>query len=476
MKAIKIVGLIVALMVSAASVMAQQDIAEARQQLNGLLSKKNFDEAAEYVEQVIGESENKIQAVGLRQVLAMSLAENNRFDAAAEQLAKQIDETLSVADPAKQAELGNVLIGIFSGIYRRAGRTNEIIPTIDRIIDWARKGADGDQFSPQRAAIGNMLISKSQNLFFNDQTQAALDILNKELELAKSWCAQEAGESQVGHQLRVLAAICRTTDGEQQENSYQQAMSLVTEQVEAHPEQFNLLTSAATLVSQRAAVLLNDDPDAAQGIIDSFKALVEKATAENDEAKSALSRTLASLGAVENRIASTRKLLKLVGQPAPKFDSEFWVNAKEFDPEQLTGKVVLLDFWAVWCGPCIMTFPHLKHWQEAYGDDGLQIVGVTRKYNYKWDAEAKRAVRAEDEVSVEDETEMLENFMAHHELKHPTMVTPKDSSMWSDFGVSGIPHAVVIDRKGIVRLIKVGSGDANALALEAMIKQCLSEK
>src|SRR5690606_28818908 len=115
-------------------------------------------------------------------------------------------------------------------------------------------------------------------------------------------------------------------------------------------------------------------------------------------------------------------------------------------------------------GPCIATFPHLREWQQEFGDQGFQVVGVTQKYGRVWDEEAERAVAPPDggEVSDEQELEMLDKFMTHHELLHPTIVTPDDTDMYTEYGVSGIPHAVLIDRKGVVRMIKVGSGDQNA--------------
>jgi hypothetical protein len=70
---------------------------------------------------------------------------------------------------------------------------------------------------------------------------------------------------------------------------------------------------------------------------------------------------------------------------------------------------------------------------------------------------------------------MLEEFMKHHELRHPTIVTPKESKLQNQYGVTGIPHAVLIDRKGNVRMIKVGSGEANAKALHDMVQTLLAE-
>ena len=138
--------------------------------------------------------------------------------------------------------------------------------------------------------------------------------------------------------------------------------------------------------------------------------------------------------------------------------------------------MVLLDFWSVWCGPCIASFPHLRDWHDEFGDDGLQIVGVTRYYNYTWDEDAERATRvAGKDVSPEEERSMLKSFLAKHELKHPTIITPEGSSMQSDYGVTGIPHAVLIDREGIVQLVKVGSGRANAEAIKAKIEELMKQ-
>jgi len=196
---------------------------------------------------------------------------------------------------------------------------------------------------------------------------------------------------------------------------------------------------------------------------------------EENQALSSQIAKWSSRAMLERRIESEMKLSKLVGTMAPAIDAKHWVNGAGMTAEDLDGKVVLLDFWAIWCGPCIQTFPHLREWNEEYGDKGLQIVGVTRKYGYEWNEEAKRAVRAEDEISDEQEIDMLKKFLAHHELEHPTIITPEGSEMQSAYAVSGIPHAVLIDRKGVIRMIKVGSGEANAKALHDEIEKLLAE-
>ncbi|MBA4015898.1 MAG: hypothetical protein C0483_01785 [Pirellula sp.] len=148
-----------------------------------------------------------------------------------------------------------------------------------------------------------------------------------------------------------------------------------------------------------------------------------------------------------------------------------WLNGTPLKPEELRGKVVLLDFWAVWCGPCIATFPHLREWNDKYADKGLVIVGVTRHYQYGWDAATNRPKREEELAESAEDAATLQ-FLKHHELKHRIAVMP-DDDLSAKYLVSGIPQAVLIDRDGSIRMIKVGSGEENAAALEAMIKQTL---
>jgi thiol-disulfide isomerase/thioredoxin len=154
-------------------------------------------------------------------------------------------------------------------------------------------------------------------------------------------------------------------------------------------------------------------------------------------------------------------------------NADGWVNGEALTSDALKGKVVLLDFFAVWCGPCIATFPHLREWHDEYADKGLAIIGVTSYYKYGWDEEAGRPKR-ETELEPEAERAAMEHFVKHHELRHPIAYV-SDRELQEHYVVSGIPHAVVIDRHGKIRLFRIGSGEANAADLKKAIEESLAE-
>jgi len=153
---------------------------------------------------------------------------------------------------------------------------------------------------------------------------------------------------------------------------------------------------------------------------------------------------------------------RLVGQPAPDFVGDFAVNGKLVKLSDLKGKVVLVDFWAVWCPPCIAAFPHLREWNKEYKQDGLEIVGLTM-YNQP-DKHAEQA--------------MLTGFSAQHKLDHLLMTLPEPDFARTSaaYGIKYFPTVILVDRKGIVRMVSIGGEPEKATAIEREIKKLMAER
>jgi thiol-disulfide isomerase/thioredoxin len=172
---------------------------------------------------------------------------------------------------------------------------------------------------------------------------------------------------------------------------------------------------------------------------------------------------------VEGAGFSEKKLMQKVesyatADPAPDLKIVEWLGQEETNLSSLRGKIVLLDFWATWCGPCIATFPRLREWHKKYSGNDLVIVGVTKYYGRGGD----RPLTNLQELS------FLGEFKEKHKLPYPIAVAdPFEDSM--KYGVNAYPTTILLDRNGVVRYIGTGSGFEESENLEEMIKKLLKE-
>ncbi|MYM69183.1 redoxin family protein [Pseudoduganella sp. FT55W] len=144
--------------------------------------------------------------------------------------------------------------------------------------------------------------------------------------------------------------------------------------------------------------------------------------------------------------ASAQALEK--GAPAPQFELQGLDGAVKL--AKLQGKLVYVDFWASWCGPCRQSFPWMNEMQAKYGARGLQIVGVNVDAN---SADARQ-------------------FLAATPARFTIGFDPQGATPRS-YGIKGMPSSVLIGPDGKVLLEHSGFREADRAELESKIQAAL---
>lgn len=161
-------------------------------------------------------------------------------------------------------------------------------------------------------------------------------------------------------------------------------------------------------------------------------------------------RAVAGLTGLAGSIVAAAALLALPGFVSPSRASDVATPAPAFSLarrgggevslDQLRGKVVLINFWATWCGPCRKEMPLLDQLQKKYSPLGFTLLGV----------------------NVEEDGRLFDTFLRDVPVSFPILLDPANG-VSKLYQVEAMPSTVIIDRKGNVRYIHQGyqPGDEN---------------
>ena len=149
--------------------------------------------------------------------------------------------------------------------------------------------------------------------------------------------------------------------------------------------------------------------------------------------------------------ASDMLRMDLVGAFAPSWVGVEPVGTAPPSIATLRGKVVLLDFWATWCGPCRLLAPKLSALQARYGAQGLRVVGITT-----------------------DDAEKAALFAQRVSMRYPIAVDPKGETS-RIYDISALPTLFIIDKRGVVRDVSIGYDEGRDAQIEDLLKELLAE-
>ncbi len=143
-------------------------------------------------------------------------------------------------------------------------------------------------------------------------------------------------------------------------------------------------------------------------------------------------------------------------ESSPGFAPDFTlqtIDGQEITLSKLKGKVVLLDFWATWCGPCRESIPHLIQVYKAYREMGFEMIGISLD---------------------KGDTEVVRNFAKSMDIPYPIVVATEEVAR--DYRVTSIPTTFYIDKEGKVREKVSGFNSTIAQQMNSKIADLTSEK
>ncbi len=128
-------------------------------------------------------------------------------------------------------------------------------------------------------------------------------------------------------------------------------------------------------------------------------------------------------------------------------------DTQSLNLQQFKGKVVYVDFWASWCGPCAKSFPFMNQLDNELKGQGLEVIGI----------------------NLDEEIEEAKQFLQQTPASF-TIAKDLDKKCAKDFGVKAMPSSYLIDRKGVIRHEHLGFRPGEAEEFKLLVEQLLAEK
>ena len=185
-----------------------------------------------------------------------------------------------------------------------------------------------------------------------------------------------------------------------------------------------------------------------------MKDLLKNAYVKTKGSETGFDKYVADLESKANQAALDEIKKSMINEPAPKF-TLVGLDGKNVTLDELKGKIVIIDFWATWCGPCKASFPGMQKAVNKYANDP----NVKFLFVNTW------------ENNVEDKKKNAQDFITQNKYTFHVLLD-NDNKVIESYKVSGIPTKFIIDKTGNIRFKAVGfdgSDDKLVSELSSMI-------
>jgi len=152
-------------------------------------------------------------------------------------------------------------------------------------------------------------------------------------------------------------------------------------------------------------------------------------------------------GMIAEELAEEARQANFVGSEAPELDFTWVSEGEAMKLSDLRGKVVVLDFWATWCGPCVRSFPQVRELTDHYAESDVAVIGVTSLQGQVHGLDDSPINTRGDAAK---EHALMTEYMSEYDINWRVVFTEQE--VFNDeYGVTGIPHMAIIAPDGTVR-------------------------
>ena len=351
---------------------------------------------------------------------------------------------------AARAGLAGLDLFYLGALYNVAGRKKESLEAMRRFLaDGAAEGA-GQQ---AQAARNLVVVRAAEDKLFDEAEAARAAYLAHEPKTAAQLLQNE-------HELGLAYFKAKQYEraAEREAEAFRLAKALNARDLpQARREEF-IYAAGETLAEAQSA--LKRKEEALGTVVQLFQFALELPSAnlyrltarrfpdKTDDAERAV------LALPSDRVAAP-----------PELTVAEWLDQEPLQLSDLRGRVVLIDFWYEWCGPCRASFPLLRDWQKKYGERGLTVIGLT---------DLQRTLGGSDKSRAE-KLDFLRRFKEGNRMTYAVAVAESPGENLPEYGVNAFPTAVLIDRRGAVRFISIGVTPAELSRLGDMVEKLVKE-